>query len=713
MSPPTPRSSGRAASTRQPARARLPKERLHFKELLLANHFGTIPGSTLKAQVKPVGNTTYEQLMCVGYQPQLKRLDAVVHIKQNGGYSGDICTAGSQEYVKFFVSGDGGATWDDKGTVSFTVFDVPGAKPLEFDATLFVNLDEECCFQENLVLVRAILSWEVPPGGPDDPIVWGNAVDQEIQVEPLKQGTILNLIECLKIKIPIEEVSKVIDPEGPVEFGGVIGELTPLQLQEKYVQAKVPPHRFLFPHVQKVLGNPAVLPQLLAQPGFQLFPGIEKVDISKLIGFVIDPQGNETYEQIGCVGLNENTIELAATVDVKLSSGYSGDLCSPGSQEYVAFWVDWEDGAGWNYVGTTSVNVHDISTLPKGGLSYSAVLPFPQLLTHRQVCTEGAKTARIRAVLSWATPPSTTDPYAVPVWGGHSETRILIPPGEPVIGGGPLLESIGSMALVDIDNLTGLATGMSVVGFNAFDSPFGGWINFAGWVINPADDLPGGPGYQYRILTSPDNVTWTPVTTSFTATVMQLPSGIQTNVPQNPAPDGWTPYLASFQGSPPFQTVVGNILGYFTTSGNGQLWIRMEARDGALNPLGSTASKLIQLDNTAPVSSVAITSGGGSCGDFKVGDIISGTYSTSDNEALSGVSFSVEPSLTGGAFSWVPGVTTPTSQSGTWSLNTKASGAGMAPCGYVIRFDGLDRTIVDSGWVGWDGPDFTGFCLKK
>jgi hypothetical protein len=139
----------------------------------------------------------------------------------------------------------------------------------------------------------------------------------------------------------------------------------------------------------------------------------------------------------------------------------------------------------------------------------------------------------------------------------------------------------------------------------------------------------------------------------------------------------------------------------------------MEARDGTLTSLGTTASKLIQLDNTAPVSSVAITSGGGSCGDFKVGDIITGTYSTSDNEALSGVGFSVEPSLVGGALTWTPSVTTPTSQSGTWSLNTKASGQGMAPCGYVVRFDGYDRTIVNSGWVGWDGPDFTGFCLKK
>jgi hypothetical protein len=699
MSPSTPR-------TKAPA-TKLPKERTHFKELLLANHFGTVADSKLKAQVVPAGDTAFEQLMCVGYQPQLKRLDAVVNIKQTSGYSGGLCTTGSQEYVKFFVSTDDGATWDEKGTVSFTVWDVAGAKPLEFDATLFVDLDEECCRKENVVLVRAILSWEVPPGGPNDPVVWGNALDATIQVEPIKQGTILELLECLEVKIPIEEVNTLVDPGAPVEFG-LSNQLAPLALHELYKNTKVPGHRYLFPHLQELLANPAALTEKLAQPGFQLFPGVD-VDLSKLIPIFIDPQGDETFEQIGCVGLNENTAELVATVDVKLSSGYSGNLCTGGSQEYVAFWVDWDDGAGLQYVGTTSVNAHDISSIPKGGLAYSAVLPFPQLLTHRQPCDEGSKTARVRAVLSWATPPSTTDPFAVPVWGGHAETRILIPPGEPVTGGGPLLESIGSMALLNIDNITALATGLSVVGFTAFHSPFGGKINFAGYVINPATDLPGGPGYQYRLLVSPDGVNYTPVTTPFTATTMQLPSGIQTNVPQTPAADGWVPYLAMFSSGPPFTTVVGNILGYWQSAGDGQVWVKMEARDGLMNPLGSTAPKLIQLDNAAPVSAISITSGGGSCGDFKVGDTIVGSYSSSDNEALAGVSFSVEPTLGGGTFSWTPTLTTLTFQDGSWQLDT----TGMSPCGYVVRLDGSDRTIVDSGYVGWDGPAFTGFCLKK
>jgi hypothetical protein len=84
----------RAKETAEAERAQpvsLPKERTHFKELLLANHFGTIAGTELKPKAAAHGNTTYEQLMCVGYQPEAKRLEAVVNIKQNGGYSGDIC----------------------------------------------------------------------------------------------------------------------------------------------------------------------------------------------------------------------------------------------------------------------------------------------------------------------------------------------------------------------------------------------------------------------------------------------------------------------------------------------------------------------------------------------------------------------------------------------------------------------------------------------
>ena len=41
---------------------------------------------------------------------------------------------------------------------------------------------------------------------------------------------------------------------------------------------------------------------------------------------------------------------------------------------------------------------------------------------------------------------------------------------------------------------------------------------------------------------------------------------------------------------------------------------------------------------------------------------------------------------------------------GTWELVT----TGMAPCGYNIRIDGADRTIVNSGFIGWHAADIEG-----
>lgn len=79
-----------------------------------------VPDIILKKAVKAKGNTTYEKIACVGFQPDFNRLEAVVYIKQSVGYGGDICSAGSKEYVRFFLSFDNGSTWDDQGITSFT-----------------------------------------------------------------------------------------------------------------------------------------------------------------------------------------------------------------------------------------------------------------------------------------------------------------------------------------------------------------------------------------------------------------------------------------------------------------------------------------------------------------------------------------------------------------------------------------------------------------
>lgn len=98
------------------AEAQVPHERANFASLLLANpnHFGNLAESPFAPAASIIGNTTYEELKCVGYNPDLNLLKAVVWVKLSSGFLGNLCSAGSQEYVRFYISFDNGATWQAK-----------------------------------------------------------------------------------------------------------------------------------------------------------------------------------------------------------------------------------------------------------------------------------------------------------------------------------------------------------------------------------------------------------------------------------------------------------------------------------------------------------------------------------------------------------------------------------------------------------------------
>ena len=101
--------------------------RTNMKALLLANpnYFGNLKESGLKSVLNIAGDTAYEEIGCVGFNPQLGRLEAVVYINADGGYLGDVCSSGSQEFVRFYLSYDNGATWQDQGPVSYTHLTLP------------------------------------------------------------------------------------------------------------------------------------------------------------------------------------------------------------------------------------------------------------------------------------------------------------------------------------------------------------------------------------------------------------------------------------------------------------------------------------------------------------------------------------------------------------------------------------------------------------
>jgi hypothetical protein len=136
----------------------------------------------LSAIVKPATDTTFEQMTCAGYNPQTRTLEAVIEIKSNGGYNGNLCTAGSFEYVRFFAFVTG--VWHDLGTAQVNVHDLkavaPG-KPVNYAVVKVSDVVSELC--QNLVSVplRAILSWQTIPSGPDFVPFWGNIINTQIQ----------------------------------------------------------------------------------------------------------------------------------------------------------------------------------------------------------------------------------------------------------------------------------------------------------------------------------------------------------------------------------------------------------------------------------------------------------------------------------------------------------------------------------------------------
>jgi hypothetical protein len=132
------------------------KERAAFKALLLTNSsdFGNLLESHFKPGLSISGNTHHEELACVGYHPQQERLEAAGYVNQPSGYGTDICGPGTPEYVRFDLSFDNGATWQDQGLTSFQAYNIPqgteGGKRLEYAVSLAVDPKRKFCSLNSL-----------------------------------------------------------------------------------------------------------------------------------------------------------------------------------------------------------------------------------------------------------------------------------------------------------------------------------------------------------------------------------------------------------------------------------------------------------------------------------------------------------------------------------------------------------------------------------
>jgi hypothetical protein len=682
--------------------------RPRFRALILsnANYFGNLKDSELKPVLNIQADTTYEELGCVGFQPQLNRLEGIVYINQQSGYGGGICSAGTQEYVRFYLSSDNGATWQDQGVVGFTAYDVASNERLEYAVTLQIDPAKTFCFVENLPLVRAILSWNFspPPNTPNFNPVWGNVVEERIQIAPRPFYLLADVLKEAKVELPqklksVLDLTQTVSAAKPKALGAA-------ELHSLYKDTKVPGHRFMFAEVQKFIANPALAKDFV-KAGSKASASAIDIDIEKIIGQLLETDGDTGFEQLHCIGLDPNRDALEGVLTLKLASGYSGGPCTAGSQEYVAFWVDWGDGAGWTYAGTASVNVHDLSGIPPKGLEYAVYLPV-DVASHRQPCQKGPKTAQVRAILSWEAPPPPGDPNYKPVWGNRLETRILVNPGNPFVVGTPNISILGGIGIADInvfgDGMTTPTGKFALTGGDADGWSLGRECPFGGLVT-----VQGAPsvGYKYRVWVR-DTGGGLPMMVTTPIRTVDF-NGVGTY--RFPDGSGFFTYLDSLQNQ-------DNLLAWWSTSGDDKWQIWLEIADMADNVLGSTLAYNIQLDNTSPTANPPLNpptvdihiDSGGDCKDFGATTKVTGHFVALD------VNFGAYYLYTL-PFGTPPGVLTPTvgyvetalAPGDVWTLDT----TGMQPCGYVVKLDVYDRAIVGSSPGSHHaGSASVGFCLR-
>jgi hypothetical protein len=157
----------------------------NLRALLLSNpdYFGKITSSSFKAVLRIQQNTAYESIGYVTYCQKLEQLQATINISDCSGYSEGDCA--SKEFVRFYLSHDGGSTWLDQGMSSINVCNMAGPKPQQETVEVSLCPALTLCFLERLPLVRTILSWNAPPPAdmPDWLPVWGDVLNAQIQIE--------------------------------------------------------------------------------------------------------------------------------------------------------------------------------------------------------------------------------------------------------------------------------------------------------------------------------------------------------------------------------------------------------------------------------------------------------------------------------------------------------------------------------------------------
>lgn len=682
-------------------------ERSNFLALLAKNpnYFGNIPGSKLKSNFLMKGNISYEEISCLGYNPSTQILEATFDIKRSYGYAGNLCTAGSREYVRFYIDFHDGAGWIDQGSVAVNVHDIPAGTDCHHSSTMPVTYTASLkkktgkfstCAHPVLPRVRAILSWnfDPPANSPNWPPVWGNVKEVDIQLKPsfiifddifkLKYSELLSLASYspnLSLN-QLAEVNNVqLDDLKPVSKS-----LSLKDLSSKYKNFEMEPSRFAYKAALNMIKYPASELTLDTQKTLSEL----KIDYAKLIDkFVVLPfidksKANVEWEELECVGLDYNNESLVATIKIKKKSGYSGDLCDDGSKEYVAFWIDWSDDCSWEYLNTVQLDIHDLN-IPAGGLYYSVTLPLDTTF-HKKLCNN-PNIVRVRGVMSWNSLPSTTDPDQLQFYGNRVDTHIQIKPGMVLDPGEvmALYNIIGGIPVDKINDVTGLTTPGAFFAYNGIPVPSG--APFGGVVVVNGPSF-AGERYRIKVRNTVTNISYY-VNDSFTVVGWLPVAPYVQYTTQTPDMNGYYNFL-------PVEQNTLSILSRFTPGTNDKLEVTMEVEG-----IFGTFSKTIQMDNIVPQISLTVDDGG-DCTHYQKGDTITGHYFVNDANLHS---FSLGSSFGGG----ISGTSNTLPLPGnSFSIPTNAS---SNPCGNISLY-AVDKTIVNSQGVGFDVWTGYNICLQ-
>lgn len=409
-----------------------------------------------------LGDTKYEQLTCIGFNSTLGLLSATIEIKLPSGFGGGLCTKGSFEYVRFWVSYDN-VMWKEIGLAMVNTHDILNSldckkqptKPLIYTLSIRFTPDRKPCQHPVLPQIRATLSWNaLPPINPFGVPMRGNSLQETIQ-------------------------SPLIPPPPTVMSTGLESNLSI-------------DHECLPDDVGEGYSDRCTPDQEVFDIGRTQDPDAE-----------LAATANVDFEELTCLGLDWGLRSLVATVRVKQKQGYSATPCQNHRFEYVSFWADWNDNCEWVFLGTTKFNVHDFSTSPGTGLVYTALMPV-DVSKFSAPCNQ-AKIARVRAALAFNQVPP--EPPVVAPRGNYIEKHVHLKPHDRIDLNIPGIHMIGNVPLQliqtapDIPNSGMTLPNAFVVGRGLADPshanrpcPFGGKI-----VITGESFI----GHSYRLMARP------------------------------------------------------------------------------------------------------------------------------------------------------------------------------------------------------------------